>query len=150
MDLLWTDRHLGLSKAGNRQRSNTMGAPRVPSLAQSSQWPLELCALVSHFHRWGNQAEGSWSPLVPAGKAHFIVLLWASPVPAKQMLDACLSRSWASSAPLGAELGARVLSFGRTVWFISRATRCLSDQNNLPVCSQSPNSWSFWCSWKFK
>ena len=57
------------------------------------------------------------------------------------MLGTLLSRrSWASLPPLGALLGTREVFFGRIVWFISRATRCLSDQNHFPVCSQSLNS----------
>ena len=37
-------------------------------------------------------------------------------------------------------LGVREVSFHRTLCFISRATRCLSDQNNLLVHSKIPNS----------
>lgn len=115
-------------------------------------WRQELRTSPSPPHRGEDRAEGS-KGTCPGPRARPVLKpagLWpqspphcaprASP-PTQETLGACISRSsWAPWAPLGAELGARPVSCGRAVWFVSRAARCPSDRNNLPVCSQSPDS----------
>lgn len=132
--------------SGDRQRSNTVGVavgsitfgpagPHSGVKRYLRPCPISTVKLTVQETRVRLSVQAHLlqpqSPCAPLGY----------PLPAKVMLGTLLSRrGWASSPPLGAWLGTREVFFGRIVWFISRATRCLSDQNNFPVCSQSPDS----------
>lgn len=134
-------------RSGDKRHSNTVGAI-IESITLGSaglhsglRSSLPPCP-ISTVKLTVQDTESGWvfEPTPSSHKALVPCASLAHPLPTKVTLGTLLSRrSWVSSATPWCHAWGKKVSFGRTMWFLSRATRCLSDQNNL-VCSQSPNS----------